>query len=60
MALVFLVIGRESGMRFLNQSPSIVKQNQSKLNLQVSDTQVKMALKADETFNLYYWIIAGY
>ena len=41
---VLLLIGRESGARFFNQSQSEVKQNQSKTRI-TFDTQLKTALK---------------
>ena len=40
---VLLLIGRESGLRFFNQSQSEVKQNQSKTRI-TFDTQLKTAL----------------
>jgi len=43
---VLLLIGRESGVRFFNQSQSEVKQNQSKTRI-TFDTQLKTALWLD-------------
>jgi len=40
LVLVLLLIGRESGARFFNQSQSEVKQNQSKMRI-AFDTQLK-------------------
>jgi len=43
IGLSLLLIGRESGARFLNHSQSEVKQNQSKTRI-TFDTQLKTAL----------------
>ena len=43
LILVLLVIGWESGLNFVNQSQSAVKQNQSKRKI-AFDTQLKTAL----------------
>ena len=55
---VLLLIGRESGARFFNQSQSEVKQNQSKTRI-TFDTQLKTALfnyKAIATVSSYlFW-----